>query len=171
MPLIRPNGVNQLSEKLTADGDKGELSILGRRRAVVDLKALLEYLDILVGSQVAEVIVRSLETRLGRNDANRIRQENPGVNIQEIIRKLIAADGHAGFGLTSVSLPEDGSQRIRIEVTNPYLRGRVVAVRLFHFARWAGILGALLNNEFEIESVYYDEGKNTAQCELLPRRK
>jgi hypothetical protein len=78
-----------LSERLILNEVKGEVSILGQRHAVVDIRALLNHLDALVGSQVAEVIARSLEMKLGKEDALRIHRLNPDSNVAEIIARLI----------------------------------------------------------------------------------
>jgi hypothetical protein len=158
-----------LSERLTLDEVRGEVSVLGQRHAVVDMRALLNHLDILVGSQVAEVIVRSLEMKLGKEDAIRIHQENPKASIAENIKRLIESDRYSGFGLTNVVLTNDKSGRIPVEVLNPYLRGTVGAARVFHIAWWAGVVSGLLNREFEIEDVVFDETKNLIKCDLVPR--
>jgi hypothetical protein len=148
----------------------GEIYVLGRRHAVVDMQALLRHLEILVGGQVAEVIIRSLETGLGKDDADRIRKENPDKTIQQIIEKLTESDRLCGFGLTQVTLPEDGSGRVMLEVKNPYLKDNGPA-KMLHFAWWAGVLSILLNKDFEIADVNFDESSNSMRGHFLPRRK
>ena len=159
-----------MTSEITRDSDKGEISILGRRHAIVDLQALLRHLETLVGSQVAEVIIRSLETRLGRDDATRIRKENPNKTIQEIIESLTESDRVCGFGLTQVTLPQDDAGKAQLEVKNPYLKDNVPA-KLLHFAWWAGVLSGLLDKEFEIGDVNFDESSNSMRGQFVPRQK
>ena len=159
----------ELSERLTLNEVKGEVSILEQRHAVVDIRALLNHLDALVGSQVAEVIARSLEMKLGKEDALRIHQVNPDANVAEIIERLIESDRYSGFGLTNVILTKDNPNQIHVETANPCLKGTAGAARVFHFAWWAGVLSGLLNREFEIGDVAYDEARNLVRCDLAPR--
>ena len=158
-----------MSERLTLDEVRGEVAVLGRRHAVVDIRALLNHLDALVGSQVAEVIARSLEMKLGKEDALRIHQETPKANIAEIIERLIESDRYSGFGLTNIVLTKGNPGRIHVETTNPCLKGTVGAARVFHFAWWAGVVSGLLNREFEIGDVVFDEAKNLISCDLVQR--
>jgi hypothetical protein len=71
--------------------------------------------------------------------------------------------------LTNVILTKDNSGQIHVETTNPFLKGTVGAARVFHFAWWAGVISGLLNKEFEIGDVAYDEARNLVRCVLVPR--
>ena len=77
----------------------GEIRILGRRHAAVNMQALCNHLDSLVGIQVAEVIMHNLEFRLGKEDAARIKTEETHAKLDEIIEHVAQSNRLSGVGV------------------------------------------------------------------------
>jgi hypothetical protein len=152
------------------DREKGELRIVGRRNTAIDAQALCEYLDSLVGSQVAEVIMNNLESRSGKQDADWVRKEKPELAAKELIKFGEEWDRLAGVGATQVTLPEDETKPIVVEISNPSVKGDQGAAKAFLFSWWVGMISSLLGKNFEYKGVLYDREKNTMKCEIVPRQ-
>ena len=71
-----------------AEGGPIIRKILGRRHVAVDIEALCEHVDLLVGPQVAEVIMNHHLIRLGKEDAEFVRKQNPNATPAEIVERL-----------------------------------------------------------------------------------
>lgn len=151
------------------DKAKGELRIWGRRHTAVDAQALCEHLDSLVGEKVAETIMHNLESRLGKEDVRRTREERPQASVSEVLDLLIKSDLLSGAGVTKVVLPENETGDISLEVANPSVRGSSGAAKAFLFSWWSGALTALLGRDLDVADVAYDEGKNLLRGRLVQR--
>jgi hypothetical protein len=102
--LNRPHAI------LTYDEAKGELRIDGRRYAAIQVQEMCQHLDSLLGLRLAETAMNNHERRLGAEDAERIRELNPGPKIEDVIGVLIEDDKNAGFGLPKVTITESREQ-------------------------------------------------------------
>ncbi len=151
------------------DKEKGEIRILGRRDTAVNAQALCDYLDSLVGVQVAEVIMQNLEFRLGKEDGASIRAERPKATISELIQLLAEWDRMTGMGVTKVTLPEEQDAPILVAVSNPSVKGDAGSSKAFLFSWWAGALTSLFNVNLETRNVAYDKESNSMKCEIVPR--
>jgi hypothetical protein len=162
-------GVRFTAEGPTWDREKGELWIVGRRNTAIDAQALCDYLDSLVGSQVAEVIINNLESRAGKQDGDWVRKEKPELATNELIKFGEEWDRMSGVGATQVTLPEDKTSPIVLEIANPSVKGTQGAAKAFLFSWWAGMLTSLLGKNFEYKNVLYDQEKNIMKCQIVPR--
>jgi hypothetical protein len=151
------------------DREKGELRILGHRNAAVDARALCEYLDSLVGTQVGEVIMKNLEIRLGKEDGVWLRKENPQLSPNELINIITEWDRMAGVGATQATLVGNPPSSMLLEVANPIVKATQGAARAFLFGWWAGLLSPILGKDFEYTNVVYDPAKDSMKCQLVPR--
>lgn len=159
-----------MAEELTQDPTNGELRLFGRRHCVVDAQALCDHLDALVGPVVGEVIINNLETRLGREDGERLRKDYPKATIDELVNRLIQSDLVSGMGITKATIPENLNMPIKVEARNPVVRGNKGAAKSFLFSWWCGALASLLGHELELKTVEYDEKENMMKCEIAPRQ-
>jgi hypothetical protein len=148
---------------------KDEFRLFGRRQALVDVQSLCDHLDSLVGPVVGEVIMSNLESRLGKEDATRLREANPKATVGELVTKLEEADLVTGMGITKVNVPEDPAAQIKLEIRNPIVRGNGGAAKSFLFSYWCGALTLVLGRELDIRTVDYDEKANLLRCEIGPR--
>jgi len=160
---------NQLSEEAFWDKENGAIQILGQRHTAIDAQSLCDFLDSIVGIQVGEVIMHSLEFRLGKSDAARLKDERPNATLDECIEQLAKSDRLSGIGITSVTLAGNSQDSIRIEVTNPSVKGSAGAGKSFIFSWWAGALSSLLGSNFDVNGVVYNEEKNVIRCRIVPR--
>jgi len=167
-PLVTASRV-RLSEVPVWDEAKGELRILGKRYAAIDVESLCQHLEALVGVQVAEVIIDNHETRLGRQDAARVRQEKPQATLSEIVSHIEKSDRLSGMGITTVTFPETSDKAITVEMSNPVVKATVGAAKSFMFSYWKGVLSVLLGKEFDMNNVIYDETKSLLKCQFTPR--
>ena len=156
-------------ENFVLDKAKGELRILGRRNAAIDVETLCQHLEGLVGAQVAEVIMNHHEVRLGKEDAARFREQKPQATIGEVVDELIHIDRVSGIGVTKVMLPEGSVGIIALEISNPIVRGTKGAAKALMFSYWCGALNSLLEKELDVKDVTYDEGNNVLRCQIGPR--
>lgn len=152
-----------------AASEKGELRILGMRLTAIDAQSLCNHLDSLVGVKVGEVIMHNLEFRLGKLDAARLRAEKPGATLNDLVEHLRRTDQLTGVGMTTVKLPDNPGEQVEVEVANPSVKGAEGAAKSFIFSYWAGALTALLNKEFDMQNVVYDNEKDLMKC-LITRR-
>ena len=151
------------------DREKGELRILGHRNAAVDARALCEHLDSLVGAQVGEVIMKNLETRLGKEDGVWLRKENPKLPPHQLIPIVAEWDRISGIGATQATVVGDPPTSVLLEVANPIMKASQGAARAFLFGWWAGVLSSILGKDFEYTNVVYDSARGSMKCEFVPR--
>lgn len=152
------------------DREKGELRILGRRDTAMDVQALCDHLDSLVGVQVGEVIINNLEFRLGKQDGDSLRKEKPELTIDELIKYIEEWDRMVGVGASKLTMPQTTGGPILLEVWNPSVKGNQGAAKAFLFSWWAGVLSSLLGKILEYKNVVYDQEKNIMKCEIVPRQ-
>jgi len=155
-----------LVDDFVLDRAKGELRILGRRNAVIDVEALCQHLDGLVGVQVAEVILDNHEVRLGREDAARLRKDKPQAGIRELVDELSHLDLVSGMGVTRAMLPEGLVGDVTLEVSNPILTATRGAAKALIFSYWRGALSFLLGKEKVVKDLTYDDGMNVLRCQI-----
>ena len=153
-------------EDLVLENGKGELRILGRRYAAIDVGSLCKHLEGLVGEKVAEVIIDHHEIRLGDEDAASIRREKPEATIAELVEELSHMDRVSGIGVTNVILPNGSAGDIALEISNPILNGTKGAEKALILSYWCGALSCLLGRKLDVKNVVYDEEKNALRCEI-----
>ena len=158
--------------KATAEGptwnrDKGELTILGRRHSAFDIQPFCNYMDQLVGEKVAEVMMKNLQLRLGKEDGAWLKKEHPKANLIELINLASEWDRLAGYGSTKASVNDYNS--ISLTVSNPAIKGTKGAAKAFLFAWWAGVIGSFIEKDCDYSNVAYDQTANTMECEVGPR--
>jgi hypothetical protein len=71
--------------------------------------------------------------------------------------------------MTKVILPENPQDSIQLEINNPSVKGAEGAAKSFVFAWWAGALTALLDKEFDVKDVIYDEKDNMLKSQIKAR--
>ena len=156
-------------EGLVVNREKGELRIFGGRFTAVNAQMFCDLLDALVGTTVSAVQMHSVESRLGKEDVERIRRERPQATVQEIINLLIETDLVSGVGITKVTIPENQDEPIFIETSNPSVKGTVGAAKTFGLSWWAGAMSALFNRPFDLKDVVYDKDGNMTKGRLVHR--
>ena len=152
-----------------AASEKGELRILGIRLTAIDAQSLCNHLDSLVGVKVGEVIMHNLEFRLGKLDAAKLKAEKPGASLGDLVEHLRRMDQLTGVGMTSVSIPDNPGDHVEVEVSNPSVKGTKGAAKSFIFSYWAGALTALLDKEFDVKNVVYDNERDLMKCLITTR--
>lgn len=156
-------------DEIVSDKMKGELRILGRRQTAVTPQAICDYLDLLVGTQVAEVIMNNLEFRLGKEEAELFLKERSNSTTSDIIALMIKYDALTGMGVTEVRLPKIDEDPVLLRISNPSVVRTEGASKSFLFSWWCGALTTLLKKEMRFLDVTYDEEQNTVQCKITPR--
>jgi len=156
-------------EGLVVNREKGELRIFGGRFTAVNAQMFCDLLDALVGTTVSAVQMHSVESRLGKEDVERIRRERPQATVQEIINLLIETDCVSGVGITRVTLSGNQDGPIFVEISNPSVKGTVGAAKTFGLSWWAGAMSALFNRPFDLKDVVYDKDGNMTKGRLVPR--
>ena len=136
---------------------------------VMDMDALCNHLDSLVGVKVAEVIIGNLEIREGREEAELFRRENPRANVEEIITLFIRYDALTGVGITKITFPKQTGNPILVEIANPYVKKRTGSSKMLLFSWWCGVLSTLLDRHLDIQSVIYDERSDVVRSMLVSR--
>ena len=159
-----------MSKSQVWDETKNEFRILGKRHALIDVQALCDHLDSLVGVPVAEVIIHNHEFHLGKEDAERLHKERQQAAIRDIIDLMIESDRLSGTGLTSVILPEDPTQPYSVQILNPCVKATGGAAKSLLLSYWAGVLSYLFGGELDLRSVTVDEVQNFLRCQLVRRR-
>lgn len=159
-----------MSQDLTWEKEKGEIRISGERHVAVDAQSLCNFLDSLVGVQVAEVIMHNLEYRLGKAEGKRFIEKSPRATLNELIAHFVEADRVSGMGITKTTWCANPGGGLLVEVSNPAIRGCVGASKSFIFSWWAGALSSHAGKEFDVNEVAYDEQKNIARGKLVERR-
>ena len=152
------------------DADRGEIRVFGKRHVAIDAQSLCEFLDSLVGTQVGEVIMHSLEYHLGRTEAERFKEENPQATLNDLIERFVEADRLSGVGLTKVSMSSNPQHLALIEVANPGTKGSTGATKSFVFSWWAGVLSSQLGKELDVNEVWYEKEGNIARGRLVERQ-
>lgn len=115
-----------MTDEMVLDRTKAELHLFGRRHAAIDPQSLCSHLDLLVGTVVGEVMINSLETRLGQEDGEWMRKTHPNASTRELVDMLIEGDLVSGMGTTKVALSDDPKDPIRVEIWNPIVKGEKV---------------------------------------------
>lgn len=151
------------------DEASGEFTVTGKRHVLIDIQAFCDHIESLVGTSVAEVIIDNHESRLGREDAERIRNDRAKAEQKEVIDLLVEADRLSGAGSISVILPDDHTRPILLQISNPCVKGSRGAGKSFLLSYWAGALSYLLGQKFEVRNVVHDEAGNLLKCELVRR--
>ena len=159
--------VNATAEEPTWNREKGELTILGRRHTAFDVQPFCNYMDELVGAKVAEVMMKNLQSRLGKEDGAWLKKDHPNANLSELINLASEWDRLAGYGATEASLIEIDS--VSLTVSNPAIKGTKGAAKAFLFAWWAGMISSLIGKDYDYSNVTYDETANTMKCKIAPR--
>ena len=157
----------KLGDGLVWNREKGELLVFGQRNIGIDAQALCSHLDSLVGPKVAEVIMNNLEYQIGKADVASIRSEKPQATIEEVIERLTERNRLSGIGVTNVTLTDNPSEPIVVEIWNPAVRGSGGAARAFLYSRWCGALSELLNQNLAAKDVTYDEERRVVKCVIV----
>ena len=160
-------GLSVMMEDIVWDRAKGELRIVGKRHLAIDAEALCRHLDALVGPQVAEVIMRNHEFRLGKEDAERHRKEKPNASMEEIIEAVKETDLLSGVGLTKFTVQTD--QSVLIEVSNPCVKETAGAAKSLLFGYWSGVLSCLFGKEYDAVDVKFNESTKVLSARLVSR--
>jgi len=158
-----------MSSDVVLDETKGELKLQGRRYMLMTMDALCNHLDTLVGSKVAEVIIKKLEFEEGKEEAMRFYRDHPGTKVEEFINHMIRYDSLTGVGITSVKVLNDSDPNAVIQISNPYIRKTEGSSKSLMFSWWCGALSVALNRELDMETVSYDSTNDTLTCKLSSR--
>lgn len=160
-----------MSKDIVPNEAVGHLKILGRRHVAADMQALCEHLDLLVGPQVAEVIINSHESRLGKQDAEELQRENPNATKVELIRKLEHSGRLSGIGAVETKLlpTEEAPEEIEIRIGHPCVTMTQGSAKSFLFSHWWGALSVILGGEFETKDVIYDQQKDEMRGRIARR--
>lgn len=151
------------------DKSKGELRVLGRRQMAMTMESLCNHLDLLVGDKVAEVIIKSLEAREGREECQFFRNGKPGATLEEIVEFFQSYDALTGVGITKVILPKEKNDPVAIEIQNPFVKITTGSAKSLLFSWWSGALSELLGRELDIRTVTYDKNRDVLSCTLVTR--
>lgn len=157
-----------MSSGVELDETKGELKLQGRRYMLMSMDALCNHLDTLVGSKVAEVIIKKLEFEEGREEAKRFYRDHPA-KIEEFINHMIRYDSLTGVGITSVKLSNNPGPNAVIQISNPYIKKTEGSSKSLLFSWWCGALSSALNRELDVESISYDATNDILTCTLSCR--
>ncbi len=151
------------------DKAKGELRILGQRHTAIDVQALCDHLDLILGASVAQVVLNQHEFRQGKEEAAAARKEKPQATIQELVDSFANAETLSGVGVVRVTIPETSSAPADVEISNPCVKRTTGAARSFLFSYWCGVFTNLSDKEFKIDNVTYDDSRNLMKCRIIPR--
>jgi hypothetical protein len=145
--------------------------ITGRRHVSVNIEALCEHLDQLVGQQVAEVIMNHHEVRLGKEDAEFMRKQNPNASPAEIVGKIAEGWRLSGVGdvQAKLKLMESGPE-LEISIGAPCVTKPAGSAKSFLFSHWCGVLSVILGGDFEAKNVTYDSEKDVMGGRIVPHR-
>ena len=158
-----------MSDDVVWDRAKGELRILGQRHTAVDMQGFCEHLDLIVGPKIAEVVMNQHELRQGKEDAANARQKNPKATVRELVDFFENAVALSGVGVMRVVINDGSAAPIDLETSNPCVKQTTGSARSFLFSYWCGVFSALLDKEFKIEDVTYDDKVNLMKCRIVPR--
>jgi len=158
-----------LSDDVVWDKAKGELRVLGQRHTAVDMQGFCEHLDLIVGPKIAEVVMNQHELRQGKEDAASARQRNPKATLRELVDFFENAVALSGVGVMKAVIHDDSSSPIDLEISNPCVKQTTGSARSFLFSYWCGIFSVLLDKEFKIDDVTYDDKGNLMKGRIVPR--
>ena len=158
-----------MSSGIELDEMKGELKLQGRRCMLMNMDALCNHLDTLVGSKVAEVIIKKLEFEEGKEEATRFYRDHPDTKIEQLINHMIRYDSLTGVGITSVRLSNNPDPKVVIQISNPYIKKTEGSSKSLLFSWWCGALSTALNRELDIDTITYDAANDTLTCNLSSR--
>lgn len=161
--------VSQLTVSLTQDTAKCEIRILGNRHVGIDVQALCDRLDLVLGSRVAGVIMNQHEFRLGKEDAAKIRLEKPQATLREIVDIMVEAERASGVGVINVAAPDKLLGPIELEISNPCVKRAAGASEAFIFSYWCGVFSHLLGKEFKVNYATYDGDRDLLKAEIVQR--
>jgi hypothetical protein len=136
----------------------------------MNIDALCNHLDVLVGTKVAEVIVRKLELQEGMEEAELFFREHPNAKVEDFTNYLTKYDALTGVGLTSVNISSNPKLQITIEISKPYVKKTEGSLKSLIFSWWCGALSSALKRELDIESTTYDATKDVLKCTLGHRQ-
>lgn len=158
--------------EVLVDRSKGELRIHGKRYLAMDVQALCNHLDSLVGPTVAEVIINNHEYRLGKLDAARFRHEQPAALIGEVIDSISENLLLSGVGITKVVIPEnvDYEEPFSIGVQNPCVKATGGAGKALLLSYWCGVLASLFGQEFEAVDARFNERETLLTAKIVRRK-
>jgi hypothetical protein len=168
-PIPKATILSRSHAILLYDETKGELSIEGQRYVAIQVKAMCQHLDSLVGTKLAETVMNNHQRRQGVENAERIRELNPNAKIEEILMILTEDDRIAGFGVPKVTITGGVEQPAKFEIYNPVTTATEGAGKVFMVSYWAGALSVLLGQEVDPTNTVYDPAKNTLSCSFLRR--
>jgi len=146
---------------------KAELTVLGKRCLAIDVDSLSRRLDLLVGVQVAEVLIDNHEANLGKHDAANLQKEKPQASVREIIDSLIKAKAASGLGIITINL--DDPESPTVAVSNPIIKKATGSGKSFMFSYWRGVLGILLNKDLVLADSDFDEKNSLLKCRIRER--
>jgi hypothetical protein len=158
-----------LNTDVEFDEKRGEVRLLSSRQMIMNMEALCNHLDVLVGNQVAEVIIKNLELQEGKEEANRFLENRPNAGVEEFLKLMVKYDALSGVGITSVKLPENQEEPILIEISNPYIKKTTGSSKSLLFSWWCGALSGVLHRDLDLESITYDEAADVLKCRIAPR--
>jgi hypothetical protein len=161
------NEMTRFSLGLSHDPEKGEVQILDRRFAVVDIAAFCQRWDTLVGRKVAGVQMKNLEYHLGVDDAKAIMRNRPDATVEQLITYLQETDRISGVGVTKVT--RTGDELFHIEIKNPVVAGTEGAAAFFASGWWCGAIDTVLKRRFDVGDPIYDREKNVLKFDLKAR--
>ncbi len=133
------------------------------------MDSLCNHLDSLVGSKVAEVIIKNLEAREGREECRLLRKEKREASVEEIVECFQRYDALTGVGITKVILPKEENDPVAIEIQNPFIKITTGSAKSLLFSWWSGALSELLGRELDVRTVTYDENRDVLSCTLVTR--
>lgn len=145
------------------------MRLMGLRQMVMNIDTLCSHLDTLVGSQVAEVIMKNLELQEGKEEAERFLRNHPDAKPEKFVELMKRYDALSGVGITSVKFSENQDGRIFIEILNPYIKRTTGASKSLLFSWWCGGLSAILHQELDLETITYDASSDILRCTIAPR--
>ena len=158
-----------MSNSIEFDEKRGEVRLLGLRQMVISMDALCNHLDTLVGSQVAEVIIKNLELQEGKEEAERFLRNHPDAKVEEFVNLMKRYDALSGVGITSVRFSDNQDGFIFVEILNPYIKRTSGSSKSLLFSWWCGALSAILHRELDLESITYDVSRDILKCTIAPR--
>ena len=158
-----------MNNGIELDEKRGEVKLLGLRQMVIDMDALCNHLDTLVGNQVAEVIIKNLELQEGKEEAERFLRNHPDAKVEEFIDLMKRYDALSGVGITSVRFSENQDGLIFIEISNPYIKRTTGSSKSLLFSWWCGVLSGILHRELDLESITYDASSDVMKGTITPR--
>jgi len=165
---VGPYARSLLSKKiLTFDEKNGEIRILGRRLAAIDIADLCRHMDTLVGVRVGETIMSSHLRQSGQEDVAKVRELHPQATPREILDVLIDGDLVQGIGVTKIDFTENMPRSVAFAILNPIVHATEGSALSFVLSYWEGALGSVFNMSFQGRDVSYDSKINVLHCNFV----